>query len=118
MRSLIIHKTLFAALLALNDEDIGAVMRSAMLFTADEAHYVPPAKKELAFAWEVVKQQVIEHGKKYEEACQRKSEQGRLAAEARWKPSPSQRFKRSHHESSEDMPQHTDAMRPHRLHAK
>jgi hypothetical protein len=116
MRSLIIHKTLFNALLALNDEDIGAIMRSAMLFTADEAHYVPPENPALAFAWEVIKEQIITHGKKYEETCQRKSDAARAAADARWHPSAFQTGKMRR--NADAMPEHDSRTATHRLSAK
>lgn len=116
MRSLIVHNTLFNALQALNDEDLGAVMRFAMQFTADEAHYAPPAKQELAFACEVLKEQIITHGKKYEETCQRKSDAAKAAADARWHPSAFQLGKMRR--NADAMPAHDSRTQPHRASAK
>ncbi len=110
MRSLIVHQTLFNALGALDDASIGALIRAAMKLTSDEAYYEPPKDPALAFAWEVLKEQVLQHGKKYEETCQRKSDAATAAANARWHPSASQMCKR--------MPTHTDAPFKHRASAK
>lgn len=90
MKALIIHRDMMPALLTMRDADLGSLMRSAISLVSDERDEPPPAA-ELNFAWTFMRTKILEHGKKYDEECQRRSDKAREAAWARHHPDGSPR---------------------------
>lgn len=86
MKALIIHQTLFNALNKLSDADLGALIRAGAALVADGRDEAPAESGPLAFAWDVLRAQIIDNGVKYEEECLRRSDHARQAAWARHHP--------------------------------
>lgn len=87
MKALIIHRDMMPALNTLSDAHLGQLTRCALSLVNDERDEAPE-EPTLAFAWNILRTKILEHGRKYDEECQRRSDHARRAADARHAPAP------------------------------
>jgi len=88
MKALIIYRDLTPALLMLDDERLGRLMRSALALVKDECDEPPKGSdtdKGLAFAWAVLREKTIDNGVRYDNACQKREDKAREAAAYRYR---------------------------------
>jgi hypothetical protein len=90
MKALMITQDLLPALLTLDNETLGKLVRSAIcLVTPDERDEAPAGSDTnpaLMFAWTLLRERILLHGQKYETECERRRDHARLAATARHHP--------------------------------
>lgn len=88
MKALIIHRDMMPALDSLTDEELGQLTRAAMSLVTDGRDEAP-ASRSLGFAWLTLREKILEHGNRYDEACRQRSDHARRAAQARHHAPPS-----------------------------
>jgi hypothetical protein len=113
MKALIIHRDLNPALLLLDDERLGRLMRAAISLVQDERDEPPPGcdtDTGLAFAWAVLREKTIDNGVRYDQACQRRIDKAHEAAAARYRQQAIPGELPTH---AQAMPKHAQAMHKH-----
>jgi hypothetical protein len=113
MKALIIHRDLNPALLMLDDERLGRLMRAAISLVQDERDEPPKGSDTdtaLAFAWAVLREKTIDNGVRYDQACQKREDKAREAAATRYR---NQSIPGELPKHAQAMPKHAQAMPKH-----